>query len=59
MDKLELVGQKEIAEMCGVSQPAVANWRRRYSDFPKPHATLACGSIWLKSDIQEYMDKVK
>jgi predicted transcriptional regulator len=24
MDKLELVGQKEIAEMCGVSQPAVA-----------------------------------
>lgn len=27
---------QEIADMAGVSKPAVANWRKRYSDFPLP-----------------------
>lgn len=27
---------QEVADLAGVSKPAVANWRKRYSDFPLP-----------------------
>jgi hypothetical protein len=37
---LELVGPVEIADRTGVSRNAIAQWRRRYADFPAPLAVL-------------------
>jgi len=37
----DLVGINEIAQMAKVSRQAVANWRRRMSDFPEPLVELA------------------
>lgn len=51
-----LVGIAEIAARCGVSRQAVTNWQRRWSDFPKPLAELACGPIYDWSQIEEYMN---
>lgn len=31
-----LVDSTDIAAMCGVSLPAVSNWKRRHADFPSP-----------------------
>jgi hypothetical protein len=32
----ELIGVKEVAELAGVTSAAVANWRTRHADFPRP-----------------------
>jgi type I restriction enzyme M protein len=53
----ELIGVKEIATMADVSSAAVANWLKRYSDFPIPVEKIGSGSVfdsdevaaWLKS----------
>jgi chromosome partitioning protein len=42
----KLVGISEIAEMANVTRQAVANWRLRYDDFPKPVQTLQSGPVW-------------
>ena len=40
-----LIGVFEIAEMANVSASAVANWRKRFPDFPAPLAELKSGEI--------------
>ena len=40
MAETDLVGVFEIAELANVSPSAVANWRKRFSDFPAPLAEL-------------------
>ena len=40
MAETALVGVFEIAEMANVSASAVANWRKRFPDFPAPLAEL-------------------
>lgn len=44
----KLVGISEIAEMADppVTKQAVANWRVRYDDFPRPVQTLQSGPVW-------------
>lgn len=44
----KLVGVSEIAEMAQppVTKQAVANWRVRYDDFPKPVEVLQSGPVW-------------
>ena len=37
------VGINEIADMAKVTRQAVANWRSRMSDFPRPVVELASG----------------
>jgi chromosome partitioning protein len=48
---MDLVGISEVAELAGVTRQAVANWRNRYSDFPRPLADLKSGPVWNRDDI--------
>src|SRR5438034_287798 len=47
----ELVGLQEIATLAGVTPSAVANWRRRFLDFPEPIAELKSGPVFRKGQI--------
>jgi len=51
----DLVGINEIAEMARVSRQAVANWRSRETDFPKPISELASGPVFLRSHIRAWL----
>lgn len=55
----ELVGVGEIAEMAGVSRQAVANWRVRAKDFPRPVVDLASGPVFRRSQIRAWLRKNK
>jgi chromosome partitioning protein len=55
----ELVGIGEIAEMAGVSRQAVANWRVRATDFPKPGTELASGPIFRRPLIRSWLRRHK
>jgi len=57
MNKTKLVGVSEIAEMANppVTKQAVANWRIRYDDFPRPSQTLQSGPVWDAEIIQEWL----
>ena len=54
----KLVGISEIAEMTDppVTKQAVANWRVRYDDFPKPVQTLQSGPVWDAEVIKAWLD---
>ena len=56
MSKTRLVGVSEIAEMAvpPVTKQAVANWRHRFDDFPKPVQTLQSGPVWDAEVILEW-----
>jgi chromosome partitioning protein len=58
-NKDELVGINEIALMANVSKQAVANWRVRVSDFPRPVVELASGPIFRKSHIRAWLRRNK
>ncbi|MCY3818884.1 MAG: AAA family ATPase [Gammaproteobacteria bacterium] len=51
----DLLGISEIAKIAGVSRQAVANWRRRCSDFPSPIAELASGPIFRRSHVRVWL----
>ncbi len=51
----DLIGLHEIAEMGGVRPSAVANWRRRYADFPAPSADLSSGPVFAREHIQRWL----
>ena len=53
----ELIGINEIAEIAGVSRQAVANWRKRTQDFPRPIAELASGPVFRRSQIRSWLRK--
>lgn len=55
----DIVGVNEVAQMGGVSRQAVANWRARFSDFPKPIADLASGPIFVRSQVRAWLRKRK
>jgi chromosome partitioning protein len=57
MNKTQLVGISEIAEMAtpAVTKQAVANWRHRFDDFPKPVQTLQSGPVWDVEIIREWL----
>ena len=52
----DLVGIYEIAEMAGKSRQAVANWRARLSNFPKPVAELKAGPVFNRSEVKAWLD---
>lgn len=45
-----LVTASEIAEIAGVGQSAVSNWRRRFDDFPQPAGTAPSGGDLFRRD---------
>lgn len=55
----EFVGINEIALMANASKQAVANWRVRASDFPKPVSELASGPIFRRSQIRSWLKRNK
>lgn len=55
----DLVGINEIALMANVSKQAVANWRVRTSNFPKPVSELASGPIFRRSQIRSWLRRNK
>jgi hypothetical protein len=50
-----LIGIFEIAELAAVSPSAVANWRRRFSDFPSPLAELKSGPVFSESQVKLWL----
>jgi chromosome partitioning protein len=58
-DDAELVGLFEIAKMAGVSPPAVANWRVRAKNFPKPVAQLKSGPVFHRHQVRRWLRKKK
>jgi len=54
---MELVGISEIAELASTTRSAVSNWVVRDPSFPTPLASLACGQIWDKDDVEGWLVK--
>jgi predicted DNA-binding transcriptional regulator AlpA len=51
-----LVSLADVAEMAGVSRPAVSNWRRRNpDDFPSPVAETGATSLFRLADLKKWM----
>jgi hypothetical protein len=55
MAETSLIGIYEIAEMADVSPSAVANWRKRFPDFPTPLAELKSGPVFGESQIKLWL----
>lgn len=52
--EINLVGQAEVAGMAGTKSSTVGVWMSR-GKLPEPVATLACGRVWLRSDIEAWL----
>src|SRR5207253_6199432 len=50
-----LIGVFEIAEMANVSASAVANWRKRFPDFPAPLVDLKSGPVFSESQVKLWL----
>src|SRR5437868_3742469 len=50
-----LLGVYEIADIANVSASAVANWRKRFSDFPTPLAELKSGPVFSENAIRQWL----
>lgn len=48
----QLIGIYEIAELADVSPSAVADWRKRFSDFPTPLADLKSGPVFSENQVK-------
>src|SRR6266851_4279761 len=49
------IGVFEIAEMANVSASAVANWRKRFPDFPAPLAELKSGPVFSEGQVKLWL----
>lgn len=47
-----------VAELACVARPHVYNWIRRSRDMPEPAVRLACGPIWLKDEIRDWLIRI-
>jgi type I restriction enzyme M protein len=45
----------EIARLAGVNRSAVANWRDRHADFPKPISAPASGPLYDRAEIKAWL----
>ena len=55
----DFVGINEIAEFAKTSKQAVANWRVRYKDFPKPVLDLKAGPIFRLTQVRSWLRRKK
>ena len=51
----ELIGVKEVAELAGVSSAAVANWRNRHADFPRPLQEVGSGPVFDSDAVHDWL----
>ncbi len=56
-DQEELIGIWEIAQMAGVTSAAVANWRKRFRDFPQPASELRSGPVFRRAQVRRWLGK--
>jgi chromosome partitioning protein len=49
----------EIADFAKVSKQAVANWRQRYDNFPRPLQHLQSGPVWGREVIEAWVKNFK
>ncbi len=54
-DAEDLIGVQEIAALARVSGAAVANWRSRFPDFPKPIALMAAGPVFHAGQVRAWL----
>lgn len=54
---IDLVGLQEVADMAKVTSSAVANWRRRFSDFPPAVVELKSGPVFDGQLVQAWLNK--
>ncbi|MEK6371221.1 MAG: Z1 domain-containing protein [Acidobacteriota bacterium] len=50
-----LLGVYEIADLANVSASAVANWRKRFADFPTPLAELKSGPVFSENAVRLWL----
>jgi hypothetical protein len=55
MTKPTLIGIYEIAEIANVSPSAVANWRKRFPDFPAPIVELKSGPVFGDNQVKLWL----
>jgi hypothetical protein len=55
MSETSLIGLYEIAELANVSPSAVANWRKRFSEFPAALAELKSGPVFGEGQIKLWL----
>lgn len=53
----DIVGINEIASMAKVSSQAVANWRARSLDFPRPFKELASGPVFRRAQVRAWLHR--
>jgi len=59
MQEYELLGLQEIAVLAKVTRSAVANWRVRFKDFPRPIAELAAGPVFRRDQVVTWLKRRK
>jgi hypothetical protein len=57
MSDVNLIGLHEIATLANVTPSAVANWRKRFADFPAPVVDLKSGPVFRGTQIQIWLGK--
>src|SRR5258708_38733561 len=50
-----LMGVFEVAELANVSPSAVANWRKRFPDFPAPLVELKSGPVFSENQVKLWL----
>lgn len=55
MEQPTLIGIYEIAEIANVSPSAVANWRKRFPDFPAPIVELKSGPVFGENQVKLWL----
>lgn len=55
--KDNIMGTKEVADFLKVSTPALANFRKRYEDFPEPILNLTATPIFDRLDVELWAEK--
>ncbi|MDP9458815.1 MAG: N-6 DNA methylase [Actinomycetota bacterium] len=50
-----LITLAEVAELAGVSRPAVSNWRKRFPDFPQPAAGTGGSPLFQPQEVEEWL----
>ena len=56
-DPPQLMGLLEIAAYAGVTKSAVAKWKARHADFPRPVAALAMGDVYVTESVVTYLKR--
>lgn len=53
----ELIGVKEVGELAGVTSAAVANWRNRHADFPRPVEEVGSGPLFSSDEVVQWLER--